>query len=177
MNGMEDEKSKIIVPFILKMADRDPSSRDAIVRQAVFTELQSSSYVRFSSTVAYNLLKESKLDPNFKNPQDCGKTPLMYFLRELDVKFTQEVLALKADATLKDDNGCTVLHYLVEAFAHGWSRPEKQKNENIIALIDLLLSKGVDINARQKSGTVTFDALCYRYDVIQRHLESKGGTY
>jgi ankyrin repeat protein len=176
MKGMEDEQSRTIVPFILKMADRDPSTRDTIIKQAVFTELQSSLYTRFSSTVAFNLLKQSKLDPNFKNPLDCGKTPLMYFLRELDVNFTQEVLALKADAAIKDDDGRTVLHHLIDAFAYGWSRREKQNYENIRAIIDLLLSKGVDINAKGKGGTATFSALCYRYNDIQRHLELKGGT-
>jgi len=94
---------------------------------------------------------------------DSMKNSSQYYYN--DIEQVHNLINQDADYKLKDDEGSSILHYAVDALGKT-NDIEPQYYSQIIEIIDMLVKKGAEINARNKKGmTPLAIAFSYYYSI------------
>lgn len=87
-------------------------------------------------------------------------TPLHYASNFQNIKSVRLLLRHNADVTASTDDGITPLHMLVKITTDINYRPNKITTKELLEVLEIVLSKGADINAADKRGnTVLHEAV------------------
>lgn len=158
-----------IANYILQVAKLNQNTEIDTLRSHVFLALEIG-----NPNLAMKIIQKRPLNPNFKNKDKHGTTPLLEMVIVGDPKLIQDMLDMYADPNLVDNFGQSPLRRAAVG-AVNVSNPESVRSS--IAKMDLLIAKGANVNQKNKYGkTILTEAEEFRLEPIAHYLQSKGGV-